>query len=235
MDDTGSRPDSYAPVRARQGAQSPLLLIVPLLSVMLGILCARHWNPYPAGQRPDPPTSGVATGVRGWTGTAVLAGGGTLVARLVPLHSDPARQEFDAAALERRLGLGDGSPWRLVLALRPDPAAAGEVQDALPLTRVHIADDKGEALRSLAAPAPPPTGVVDPVAVVMAPPVGALEPGEEVSLVLWGRPPGSTARASGLPAGVELVLHRDTQKRDALDGALARLDQDAAPDGSTER
>jgi len=107
---------------------------------------------------------------------------------------------------------------------------------ARPRGGVRISDDEGQALRSLAAPVPSPSGVVDPVAVVVAPPTDALEPGKEVSLVLWGRPPGATAHARGLPAGVELVLHRETRLSDALDGALARLDPSQVGDvGSTDR
>lgn len=237
MDDPGPRYDPSAPGRARPATHGPLLLVIPLLSVMLGILWARHWKPYPAGRRPEPPPVVEASGVRGWAGTATLPGGGRLVARLVPLHSDPARQAFDAAALAHRLGLGDGAPWRLVLALRPEPAGAGERSLAsIPLASVRISDDQGQALRSLAAPVPSPSGVVDPVAVVVAPPTDALEPGKEVSLVLWGRPPGATAHARGLPAGVELVLHRETRLSDALDGALARLDPSQVGDvGSADR
>jgi len=207
MDDPGSRYDPSAAGGARPPAHGALLLVIPLLTVMLGALWARHGKSYPAGRRPTPPPAAAASsGVGGWAGTATLPGGGRLVARLAPLHADPARQAFDAAALARELGLGEGAPWRLVLALHPDPAGTGgRTVTGVSLADVRIADDEGPALRSLAAPVPSPSGVVDPVAAVMAPPTEPLESGREVSLFLWGRPPGTTVHALGLPVEVGLV------------------------------
>lgn len=68
--------------------------------------------PASAPVRVEPPAPPAPT-VRAWEGVLPEALGGGL-ARLRPLHADPERQAFDAAALGRELGR-EGSPWRLEL------------------------------------------------------------------------------------------------------------------------
>jgi hypothetical protein len=43
----------------------------------------------------------------------VPLGAASVVARLLPLHDEPALEEFRARALRERYGLPDGRPWRL--------------------------------------------------------------------------------------------------------------------------
>jgi hypothetical protein len=137
--------------------------------------------------------------------------------RLARLHSDPARQRFDALALGRHFGLGTGEPFLCEL------ASSGVVVPGGALRAISVRDDRGVALAPFQPSAASPGEPADPLATLLSPPPDALSGGRAVSVILWGREPGSGARLSGLEAGeVALAPARMTVRE--LDTALARID-----------
>ncbi|HEX6883285.1 MAG TPA: hypothetical protein VF530_07875 [Planctomycetota bacterium] len=150
-----------------------------------------------------------------WRARLVLAepDGPVVLARLLPLHDEPALEEFRARALRERYQLPPGRPWRLYLEL----AAAGE---PAPLA-LHDARVAGGPVPfgTLAAPRPE----LDPVHALLAAVPATLEVGRARPLVLWGELP------EGEP---ELVLEL-ADAAGASIPARAPLTREAA--GSTPR
>lgn len=101
-----------------------------------------------------------------------------VLARLLPLHDEPALEEFRARALRERYELPPGRPWRLYLEL----AAAASAPLALHDARVAGGP---QPFGSLAAPRPE----LDPVHALLAAVPATLEPGRARPLVLWGELP----------------------------------------------
>jgi len=206
----------------------PVVLILPLLTLILVVLWSRHWRQSPIGERPQPPAVAQEREVGGWVGRGEPAPGLSLSVRLVPLHDDAARQSFDREHLATRLGLGPGEPWRLVLELG---RVAQEVTDvpALDLTAVGVLDDSGARLGPVfaALPAPAPGAIVDPLRALLALPAETLQAGHALTIVLWGAAPGSGARLVGLGEPLDLQARR--VRLGVLPATLARLDR--AEDG----
>jgi len=221
----------------------PLLVLLPalILAVVLALLLRRP----PTFRRLDPPeVSDPDAAVPALLGTLPAADGGALAARLTPMHADPARQAFEAAALRKRFALPEGEPWRL--SLRWDPpddgsggaasarfgtagparGEAGTGQAALALGPVGIEDEEGLALDSLGTPAPGGAGV-DPLRVLFGPPTGGLRPGQTADWILWGRAPGHGARLVGLLPPPDSPDADDFERSTGLCGPL-RLEPGSA-------
>jgi len=200
----------------------PGVLLVPLLVLALALVYSRNRFGAPQGDHARPPTQEIEDGVPGWAGS-VDASEGRLIARLAPLHSDPVRQRFDTLALGRRFGRDQGAPWRLVLSLTGQTRAGSP---GLDLDDIVVVDVDGLALEPVLEPVwPNQVGVLDPVSVLFAPPPGQLFPGEEISLVLWGRIPEEGARVSGLGDNGGVPLHAERVPREGFSRSLARLDR----------
>ena len=124
-----------------------------------------------------------------------------VLARLLPLHDEPALEEFRAQSLRQRYALPAGRPWRLYLSLA-EPAAAP----------VLVRGVRVPGLAPFAELAPEPAGP-DPVHALLAAVPGVLEGERAFPLVLWGvgpepgaelelvlsrtNPPGADVRATG--------------------------------------
>jgi len=127
-----------------------------------------------AALEPAPPALGA------WSARVQL-GEAEIVARLLPLHDEPALEEFRARALRARYELPAGAPWRLYLTLAPGDAAPLVLAHA----RVRGAAGTLEPFGELTH-APATERDVDPVRALLAAPAGALAPGTTRPLVLWG-------------------------------------------------
>ena len=198
----------------------PVVLVLPMLALALGILWARHGRSPNGGPRPDPPAPEREGAVAGWVGEALPAPGARLEARLVPLHGDPVRQSFDRDVLAGRLGLAAGRPWQLELRYT---APDGVVAPALPLPAARLCDAAGACLVPAvpSVPAPSEGECADPLLTLLAPPP-ALAPGERVTVVLWGEPPGEGARL--VLDSIEVPLRPSKVPQEALPRTLARLE-----------
>jgi hypothetical protein len=108
----------------------------------------------------------------------VTLGEARVLALLLPLHGEPALEEFRAHALRARYGLPEGEPWRLYLSLEVPCATTVVVSSA------HV----GEELVPFAALARAPEGI-DPVHALLSSTPGALEVARARPMVLWGRLP----------------------------------------------
>lgn len=216
--------------RAGQGRSGPgpLVLILPLSTLILVVLWSRHWRQTSTGARPAPPDATQERDVEGWVGRGEPAPGLFLSARLVPLHEDAARQTFDREKLAGRLGLGPGEPWRLVLELVA-PAPGTTHTTSLELNAVAVEDAAGARLGPLFQDPPRPEQgeVVDPLRALLALPAQSLHAGHAVTLVMWGAAPGAGARLVGLGEPLDLQARR--VRIDVLPATLARLER--AQDG----
>lgn len=167
--------------------------------------------------------------VAGWVGLHESELGLRVHVRLAPLHARPARQAFESRALARRLDLGPGEPWRLVLRL-VSASRGGEARGHLRLGALTLEDEGGPALATIERAAQARPGeVADPLATLLAPPEG-VRAGEEVGLVLWGRPPRAGLRLRGLALAereggeersIELALEQRALDPGAAEEALA--------------
>lgn len=201
------------------GPYGPLFLVVPLLTLVLGVLWSRGGSGEPAGQRPAPPPLEDGGPVAGWSGSLELAGGTRLDVRLTPLHAGPRQQEFDRDTLRRLLELDSGEPWRLTLERGAGPGAD------LSLDALRVGSDGG-VLAPPAAPQVPAGQPADPVRVLLGPPREPLAPGQEVSLVLWGKRP---AGAVHLDLGdLRFELLPEEVPHEAVVRSLARLEVGSA-------
>ncbi len=188
-------------------------LLITLCALVLFALWARRLGARTLGERARPPIVDAPASIPGWSAVLSMPGGGLLDVRLLPMHAEPERQRFEAQALERRLGLGVGEPWRLNLAWLPPEASlapgATDPSDCLDLSALTVADASGVAQHTLRRPdAAPPGEPADPVLVLLTPPCARLGPGEAVSLILWGRAPLASPRligAGGPASSIELV------------------------------
>ncbi len=175
------------------GALRVPALIVALCAAILIALWARELARPGPGDRARPPSDDAPRTVAGWRGSRVLADGSRLEIELLPMHAEPERERFEALVLERRLGLAPGEPWRLNLVWRAAGETSGdESSAAIDLAGLAVHDVGGTALAPITSGVRP-AAVVDPVAVLFAPPRDGLLPGEAVSLILWGRAPASEA------------------------------------------
>lgn len=234
-------------------------MLLPFLFLVLAIghLLQRPRRGEPAA---PPSRSDPADDVAAWRGELAGARGTWLEARLSPLHADPVRQAFESRTLERRLDLEPGQAWRLrvlwsspsategaaagapgALGERGPPGAeAGAAAEfaGIGLGPIEIVDAQGTAQSALTAPQAG-DAAVDPLRVLLAPPPGALRPGQAADWILWGRAPGADTLVRGLLpeddaefraatgfAG-RLQLHPISLRRDDLDEPLARLERPA--------
>lgn len=201
-------------------APGPILLVLPLAALVAGVLWLRHGRGAVEGERPAPPEVEAAGLVEGWVGELPLGAGARLVARLVPLHGEAERQEFDREALAARLGRSDGEPWQLELRYSGTP----ERDASLLLPGLSVKDRAGVLLAPVveAAPAPGDDAPADPLRSLLAPPA-ELAPGTGLTIVLWGRPPGEGAR---LLLGLhEVDLRAERMASDSIPRTLARLER----------
>jgi hypothetical protein len=226
-----STPAPGARPRRRAGPLSLSLLLLPVALLVLGLLHLWQREPVPS-PAPPPGVTSPDEAVSAWTGELEGADGGWLVATLAPVHADARRQAFEARALRRELGLGSGEPWRLSVRWEraPGPAdtrpAVQEVGDAparteaagIALGPVSVRDDQGAALESLPPVGQPVDGEpFQPLRTLVAPPAGALRPGEAADWILWGRAPGAGARLVGLVPEQDELFRAATGFQGALD------------------
>lgn len=136
----------------------------------------------------------------------VTLGEARVLALLLPLHGEPALEEFRAQALRARYELPEGEPWRLYLSLEEPSATPVLVSSA------HV----GEELVPFAALARAPAGI-DPVHALLAAAPGVLEVARARPMVLWGR----------LSADAPVLALASAEH--AAVGTLAEEDATAAP------
>lgn len=201
------------------GAWGALLLILPLIT--LGVLVANLRGVTPtAGEPPQAPDPRVDRAVDVWLGRAVMPQGGELSVSLTRLHGDPVVQAFDSRCLTERFDLGRGEPWHLELYWAAAPVGA----EAVELLDLEIQDATDRGLIPFANPETPTADqIVDPLRVLLAAPE-TLEPGQLLSLVLWGEEPRGRANLRGL--GTDLQLTSDSIRAPARGSILASLDRD---------
>ena len=140
-------------------------MILPFLLLLLGALYLARQHDRGAPAVP-PLTVDPEASVAALRGELAGARGDWLIATLVPLHNDPSRQAFEAAALSRRLELGPGEPWRLSVrwsvpesargsdssgtrAARGSEAIAQVAPQGIALGWVEVRDTGGPALSSI--------------------------------------------------------------------------------------
>lgn len=228
-------PSSHSARRADRGVGrrfGPALLLPPLAAFVAGawFLHTRpnFWGSGGRGADGVPEIADPEEAIEGLAGVLELEPGLELRATLAPLHADPERQAFDAAALARRFDLDPGEPWRL--RVRADVAryrAEG----------LRVVDARGVALvELLPEPAARPVDrPADPLRTLLSAhgAAGARLPRGRATLdvVLWGRRPEAGARLEGLApaAGAPLAMELEPERlrRADLSGPLARLDADA--------
>ena len=199
-----------APTGSRRSR--PLGALWMLFPAALGALAAALWlaRPDPAGGELGAPRVGDPdSSVPALGGRLEGADGTALVARLAPMHADPGRQAFEAAALASRLRLEPGAPYRL--SLRWERGGLEDTGAVLHLGSISVRDAGGTALAPIPSDEGEPGGPGggDPLRALFRAPRGTLGPGEAVDWILWGREPrrSGTVRLVGLlPAGTESEL-----------------------------
>lgn len=225
-----ARGESEEP-RIEPGRIGPIILVLPLAVLLLGVLVARR-AARPSGERASVPAKPQGS-VRAWSGSLSFEQGGRLLARLSRLHPDPVRQAFDARALAQRLGLGAGEPWRLELT----HLEGGHAPAAVVLEELRIRDDAGlaQAVAVESTQIVSASGIVQPLAVLLSRPRVSLQPGEALSVILWGRKPELGVRLEGLALeaqtdpGHSLTLEPTVLTPAQARGSLARFDSTASP------
>jgi hypothetical protein len=165
-----------------------LLLVAGYASLRVLELAPRSGLPVVEEEAPPTPALGAA-----WRAHVVLDGAQVL-ARLLPLHDEPALQAFRSDALRVRYGLPAGRAYRLYLSLAPQDAADAGAPLRLETVRVT-------GLAAFAELATRPAGP-DSVYALFTAPLGTLEPGRARALLLWGELRGE------LDARPELELAR---------------------------
>lgn len=202
----------------RQNTRSsvgPIVLLLPLAFLILGLSFLKDAGRSVIGPRANPPEPPAEETIAGWEGELELDGGGRLRATLGPLHADAERQEFERRALEAKLELREGEPFRLELEVTagalPTLATTLRVVDSSGLAQVPIVPEAtGE-----------PSGLADPLLVLLGPP--SVDGASRASWFLWGRPPGETVQLEGLSVGA-LSLNPKSIPRSRVDVALLRRD-----------
>lgn len=203
----------------------PLVLILPLLSMVIAVLWITRWNPDSTSEFAPSPEQDASQRVAGWMGRADLGEGLELIVRLAPFHEDVRQQEFERGALARRFKLGAGQPLRLELSYQR--VAGAPDGPRLALQEISVRDATGLAadvpfLKEQALQ-PGPGQVVDPVVLLFSIPTADLTSGHAISLVLWGRLPAEGAELCGLmPQPMRLEQHDLDRKR--MESSLAHLD-----------
>jgi hypothetical protein len=208
--------------------------LTALLGAGVAIACAAAWiYAWRARDtnlpRPRAPVHADVERVPAAGGSLVLADGRRLTVRIAPLHAEPARQSFDAAALRARFGLGEGEPFSCLVELQA-ATPAPESERGFDLTGARIEDERGLALASFPpARAADHASVVDPLAALAAPPSAALAVESRVSLLMWGRAPGAAARFESCCDQPVPLQASDLPSRE-VQTTLARIRRaDAAP------
>jgi hypothetical protein len=190
--------------RAARAGVSRAWMLLPVLSLVVGVLYVKLERRGERGTRPAPPSLSGPEEIVAWSGSA-RGDGLVYQARLAPLHADEARLAFDRERLAERLGVGAGGPWRLELRLDADPDGPVPGADAgVDLAALGVHDDAGVGLRPPARPTAADDAPSDPLAVLASAPDGRLVPGHGLVLLLWGERPGRGAAVSGLPVGLAL-------------------------------
>ena len=208
----------------------PALLTFALLfggAIGLSLVQGRYGRPEPAPDAP-PPASGEAA-IAGWRGPSDLAFAG-LTLRLTPLHAEPARQAFDAAALAARLGLAtDGQPWRLEVSWEPvdadEPGPWPALEAAIAAGTLRLVDEAGDCAGPLvgaAADRGPLLALFDTARTFDT----AAASGQ---VHLWGRQPGARPRL--VAEGLDLVLVPADFGRDEVATFVARAEGSAGGSG----
>ena len=178
----------------RRPGPGALLLPVATLTLVSAFLILRGGDASGPPFGDDVPGVVVDATVAGLEGSWDAGSGARLHVRVVPLHADAGRQEFERDALAQRLAPGPGAPWLLVLRWEEpasgDGSGAGVALEAtkLPLAALEVrAVGGGAGLVPIATAAGAPDGDLhDPLAVLLAPPDEPLRPGQSVEVVLWG-------------------------------------------------
>jgi hypothetical protein len=162
--------------------------------------------------------------VGGFAGEIETARGTRVSVRVARLHAGERQQRFDARALARRFGLGEGEPFVCEISARGEGAIAADA-----LRAIEVRDERGVALTPFPSVAATTKGEIagtepsDPLATLLAPPSEELRAGFAVSVILWGRAPGAGAAVSGLD-DVDIALAPTHLASRDLDAALARID-----------
>ena len=94
---------------ARSG---PWLLAIPVIT-LIGLWLLRSRTPEIPVATEAPIVSDSTARIPIWTAEVARPGLSSLRVRLLPLHGESARNEFDARTLRRRYGLPEGRVWRL--------------------------------------------------------------------------------------------------------------------------
>ena len=187
------------------------------------------------GTRPHAPVHETPVDVPGWSGDLPLPDGGRCTVSLARLHADPRRQQLDAHALRQRLrpNVSEGEPFLCQITRRAAAGASAaatprpSASDASPvpsLASLTIVDDAGTALVAFPSIGTvEPDRLVDPLASLVAPPDAPLAAGRTVAMLVFGREPGTGARAV-FGAGPSIALEPVRLATGELEAALARID-----------
>jgi hypothetical protein len=101
---------------------------------------------------------------------------------LVPLHDDAQRQRFDSVALSKRLGLGEGEPWRLKLVAVSDFPLSD-------LEGVQVFEGERSCLSPIVDEMKLSEGSVQDPLIGLFKARSERSDGKELELVLWGAAP----------------------------------------------
>lgn len=184
------------PAAGRERLSPALWFLAAAVGLLLaaGVVSLLRWRtraPY------APPTAGDPSGrVAVWRGEAAGSDGSQVHAELATLHADAGRQAFETATLRRRLGLGDGEPWRL----RVQRGSAEGALESLSIVQPLVHDAQGLAARALELP-PVDGALQDPVLSLLRTPASSLGAAQALDVVLWGRAPEAGAVLRGLELG----------------------------------
>jgi len=195
-------------------AVGPIVMIVPLLSLIAGALWMRervHEGPPPGAPSVADPDVRVA----GWR--TPVTGASPLVAELFPLHADDERQAFEAERLRERLDLGPGEPFRLRLSV-------SELAPELDPSTLRLTTGGQPVLTCVR---PGPDAFAGPLATLLWPPARLDPGGRIVEIVLWGSAPDEAPTLCvDARDGTELSVPLETtgRPRRELPAFLARLD-----------
>ena len=175
-----------------------IVFAMPIIAFAVTVLVLGRGDGLDRGTPPLPPVEN-ALDVQGLTGVLVGQNGARVEVRLLPLHADAGRQDYDALRLRQRYGeLGPGEPWRLVVLYHDDPQRQDAEEPVLDLSHLAVVDVSGAQLVDFPEPALDDDGLRDPLAALLSRSPSSLKAGQEAQRILWGAAPGAGARVIGL-------------------------------------
>jgi len=214
-------------------------VVTSLLFALVALSCAAAWMfawraRNTIGERPVAPVRLEISSVPAASGERVLADGRRVSVRVTRLHTENARQRFDAEALRARFSLPEGEPFQCLVELHSGPEGAAGT-GAFDLRDVVVADERGVALVPFPGMVEALPGLlVDPLAALVAPPNAPLPPEHRIGFVMWGRPPESSARFETCCERPVELRAADVSSRE-LSTSLARIRRELPANGEEHK